>query len=356
MKTHNDVQGKHLKHLDTNSAAMEGLCSLPYEKSPLLRLPFDLRRMIYELVLEPRIVRRGFFSISMATAFLRVCRQVFAETQQFLPTIGDTRLHFFSTTIMIDYLMRLDIEHIRKIRHIRVKGFPIAFYAPNMASLTFYYMDNILAMFPGLQLECLVVEDCFIQTEQYSPRGPQSAHRVIESLMRSKGWKEAHYISPTTRFVRSMTWSAIDPEKPDDWETILKVTDGAASESEVSMYVAITDNEIGMAENPDTRTTYSTASGQLEDMSEAYTRLTASPEKGLHSVEERECIVIAKRGDIDSLLQSGENIAEGLKEISSHSQWKELREGMRYYDIEDSLRTFVLSSVMQAERLAYFSY
>ncbi|CAM6108065.1 unnamed protein product [Calypogeia fissa] len=69
-------------------------------------------------------------------------------------------LRFESTAAMLDHLTTLPASQIALIRHIHVKSFPFPIYTDEeMISYTTYNMSETLALFPGLALDLLTVED-----------------------------------------------------------------------------------------------------------------------------------------------------------------------------------------------------
>lgn len=66
---------------------------------------------------------------------------------------------------MLDTLTKLPREDFKKVRHVRVKGFPLPLFPCELVDeyvpYFTHYFDQALNMLPGLQLDCLTVLDCF---------------------------------------------------------------------------------------------------------------------------------------------------------------------------------------------------
>jgi hypothetical protein len=140
---------------------------------------------------------------------------------------------------MLDSLLSVDMAVITRIRHIHVKAFPFPLYATGRVDYyTTYYFSNALSLFPGLHLDCLIVEDCFHGPGLLDGWRDIVTYFDIEALLTCDGWRELHYITPTTDFMTSLhDHRRKRVAQPENWNTLLRQRDGEASGAEVQMYI-----------------------------------------------------------------------------------------------------------------------
>jgi hypothetical protein len=299
-------------------------------------IPLEIRQMIFKQLFQSITVRRGFGKTSLTnTSILQTCHQFHTEAKNHV--VGNISLHFGGTAAMLDYLTVLTAEHIKQIRQIRLKGFPVPLYTdPEMFSYTTYGMASIIPMFPGLQLDRLIIEDCYHGEGVNDGWGDCGTYFDIESLVRSKGWKELHFITPTTEFMSSPNDQHQQRvAQPAGWDMAIKKIDGETSGAEVKMYVAKEPNVAGMAENPQTRVEYSAVPGHLANPNAVnygpgYTMM--APQK---NSDHREALVVVRRGAGASYIEDGNGLHAEIKSLLEHTTWLELRESDRYVDPED---------------------
>ena len=281
----------------------------------LLTIPLEIRRSIYKELFSLTTVRHGFESTSSEhTSILRACRQIHNEAKEYI--LPNITLHFFSTARMLDCLTAMSPEDISQIRYIRVKGFPFPVYV-NEFYFTTYDFASVLPLFPGLQLDLFTVEDCY--HDPGDGWANDGTYGDINVLLKTSGWKELHYTTPTNEFLRtSRDGNIVQTAQPDVWNKVLQGRDGENSGAEVKMYVANEPNMAGMAENPDTRSEFSVTSGQ-----------------NLETVKYQEVLIVGKRGKGASYIEDGSTLEELLRELFRTMTWQKVKESDKYVDPED---------------------
>lgn len=241
---------------------------------------------------------------------------------------------------MLDTLMSLDPALIGKIRHIRVKAFPFPLYANgNPGYYTTYHFGNALALLPGLQLDRLVVEDCFHDSGIHSGFGNTGTYFDIETLLESDGWKELHYISPTTEFMTSpndlrRSYRQVRVAQPAGWTELLQKRDGEDSGAAVTMYVANEAAKTGITEDPALCSPWTAIPGH---------KLDEGAQIAKEREMEREVRVIARRGRKVNYSQDGSKVDEKIRKLFESHSWSEVKnEGLYlpdwlpyYYDSVD---------------------
>jgi hypothetical protein len=155
-------------------------------------------------------------------------------------------------------------------------------------------MADALPMFPGLQLDRLTVEDCFHDKGVNDPSADYGTRSELSSLISSNGWKELHFISPTTGFLSSSDDNVSVSFAPQlaDWNKTPKIRDGEDSEAEVTMYFTNTPRMAGLVENPQT--------GAADEVLPWELRVTAQKRplymRIVAEIDAREVLMVAKRG------------------------------------------------------------
>jgi hypothetical protein len=286
----------------------------------LLTIPVELREIIFKQLFGSITVRHGFGSTSSThTSILRTCRQLHSEAKPLMaPNIS---LNFKNTEAMVDCLTTLSAVDIQNIRNIRLKGFPVPLYAKKGAGYYMTYaMSFTLPMFPGLKLDCLTVEDCFHDEGVNGGWGDCGTYFDIESLLKSDGWKELHFISPATEFMSSQNdHNNARVAQPAGWNELLKSRDGEHSGAGVKMYFANGPKVAGLAEMPQTRTPWDAVPGQLPPGA-------LMADMGSLDADAREILVVAKRGKDASYVQDGSDLDEDIKSLLSSMSWAEIKE------------------------------
>jgi len=225
---------------------------------------------------------------------------------------------------MLDCLTTLPSNIIKELRRIRVRAFP--FPINNVP----YQMAATLPMFIGLQLDLFTVEDCYHGPGNKDPWGHYGTYFDIETLIFGDGWKELHYISPTTEF---MTGGFDEHRRrvaqPSGWRKHLLDLEGEDSGTDVQMFVAHEAGMEDMAENPETRTEYEATPGHLSQVNQPnvinvpnFVIVGPSREE---NIDRREVLVIAKRGKGVDYVQDGSKFYDGLQEVFSEMTWQEVK-------------------------------
>ncbi|KAN0090647.1 hypothetical protein V8E51_019226 [Hyaloscypha variabilis] len=252
------------------------------------------------------------------TNILRTCRMISIEATPLLaPHIT---LSIWSTKAMIDYFSTLRPEIIQNLRYLRLQeGFPIPLYTQlHRNSFTTFHVSDAFCMFPGLQLDLLTVGDCYHVEGCYYRGGADSSnvgtYQAVDGLIRIDGWKELHFITPTTQFI-----FALD-------------RDGRDSSASVRMFVGMQPDVVGLTEDPETRLDYAAIAGHGLEI-EGYEN--ESPEEQRRHSESREVLVVAKRGVGASYIQDGSDLHQKIKILLSKMNWQEILADGRYLDPED---------------------
>lgn len=185
--------------------------------------------------------------------------------------------------------MSLNPTIINKLRHIHIKAFPFLLYASRAISYyRTYHFSYALALLPGLKLDCLVVEDCFHDLGANDGWGDIGTYRDIECLLESDGWKELHYISPTTEFMTSSRdHQCLRVAQPAGWNGLLQKRDGERSGARVTMYVAKEAGRAGITKEMEQCTSWSAVPGH---------ELKETPKIISEKQANREVRIVARRG------------------------------------------------------------
>lgn len=208
-----------------------------------LTLPVELRQLIYEELFGTYIIRHGFKTFSRVPsakhrgAILQTCKQIHDEARDFLPKCAT--FHFQGTEAMLETLLGMDQAIVTRIRHIRVVSYPFPLYISGKRDFyNTYFFQNALSLFPGLQLERLVVEDAYHGFALVDGWRDIVTYFDIEALIGSNGWKELVYITPTTDFLTSgYDHKRKRKAQPENWNAMLQERDGETSGAEVQMSI-----------------------------------------------------------------------------------------------------------------------
>jgi len=194
-------------------------------------------------------------------------------------------------------------------------------------------------MFPGLQLHLLTVEDPYHVEGAYYPGSANPSHvgtyRAIDGLIRIDGWKELHFITPTTQFMSEPSDPFLHRERvaqPLEWNRLVLDRDGKNSGASVKMFVAKEPDVQGMIEEVETRIGYEAIPGHLLKI-DGY-EMVAEAERQRY-LESREVMVVAKRGVGASYIQDGRQLDKDIKNLLDRISWEEILADGRYLDPED---------------------
>ncbi|KAF4629339.1 hypothetical protein G7Y89_g8812 [Cudoniella acicularis] len=277
-----------------------------------LMIPVELRRLIYKELFTTTTTKHGFSSTSWThTSVLRTSRQLYKEARPIM--LRNILLHFSSTCKFLDCMTDLPADDISQLRYIRTKSFPFPLYADEDAfSYTTYFFGALLPLFPGLQLDLLTVEDCFHDKDVNDGFGDVGTYLDIQELITTKGWKELHYITPTTEWISSKRdHRRCRSAQPATWNAMLQEQDGETSEAKVEMWIGNEPSVKGQAENPETRMPCRIVPSN--NIQEAYV------------YDEREMIVIAKRGNGASYIEDGMELDKGIEHVFQMT-WQDVKQ------------------------------
>ncbi|KAL9121355.1 MAG: hypothetical protein Q9187_002081, partial [Circinaria calcarea] len=200
---------------------------------------------------------------------------------------------------MLDCLTTLSPALIGEIRYLRVNAFTFPITAPaDVRRYTTHPFSVTLSLFPGLQLDLLVVEDCYHDENVNSAWVDIGTCNEISSLVDSDGWKELHFITPTTEFMISPhEYQNSRAAQPSDWNERLQIRDGSGFGALVIMCVANDANLPGATDDPDRRT-LTAVPGHLETTEQAARNNALITNKPRYRcfIDQREVRVVAKRG------------------------------------------------------------
>ena len=285
----------------------------------LSKVPIEIRKMIFEQFFRSITMRHGLGTTSTTyTALLH------SEASHLLAL--NISLHFRSTETMLDCLTILPSDTIKSLRHIRVRAFPFPI------NRTTYQMAHTLPMFLGLQLDLFEVEDCYHDPGENDPWSHCGTYFDVGSLIFNDGWKELHYISPTTEF---MTGAFDEHQRrvaqPSGWREDLLNRDGGDSGATVEMFVANEPGVTRMAENPSSRTAYSAIPGHLSH-ERHQPNVISGPNFVMvepaseEDIDRREVLVVVKRGKGVKYVQDGSRFYKKLQEVFRGKTWQEVKE------------------------------
>ncbi|KAH6678141.1 hypothetical protein B0J14DRAFT_582033 [Halenospora varia] len=292
----------------------------------LLGIPIELKRLIFKSLFSSMITRHGFGTTSStSTSLLRTCRHFYKIARPIM--LSNITLHFSSTCKFLDCLTNLTPDDITQLRYIRTKSFPFPLYRDeDFFPYTTHDFSSVLPLFPGLQLDLLTVEDCYHDERVNDGLGDVRTYIDATFLIHSKGWKELHYITPTTEFMTSRNDRYKTREaQPTSWDKWLKENDDEDSGAGVKMYVAKERGSKGAAEDPERRVAFFAPPGRLPK-----TSLQISQSDGRPVIDEREVMVVAKRGKGVSYVEDGMELNKDIEQTFQEMKWPEIRES-RFY-------------------------
>ena len=146
----------------------------------------------------------------------------------------------------MDLLSSQTSSSLRDLRHLSLKAYPFPIFEPDRFSYTTYDFTYILPLFPGLQLDCLEVEDAFHGSEvEEDGWGHNATYSLLEGLVkRGLGWKELRFRSASDKWMEPVTFQCHQEgkitsethgkdEQPGTWEKWIKERDGDSAEVEM---------------------------------------------------------------------------------------------------------------------------
>ncbi|KAF2274750.1 uncharacterized protein EI97DRAFT_451543 [Westerdykella ornata] len=208
----------------------------------LMSLPPEVRLLIYEQLFGSYVIRHGHGrhatrSNQNRAALLLTCSKIHNEAWPILPQRA--MLHFHGTEAMIETLMGMDLEHITRIRHIRVTPLPFPLYGAGCTEFRhMYYFDDAIKLIGRLNLDQLIIDDAFHGFADVEGWSDVVTYFNIEALPKSDGWSELIYITPNTDFMTSCNDHRQERKaQSQNWRQMLLERDGESSGAGVSMYI-----------------------------------------------------------------------------------------------------------------------
>ncbi|KAF2812519.1 uncharacterized protein BDZ99DRAFT_558579 [Mytilinidion resinicola] len=205
---------------------------------PLLRLPLELRDLIYALVFADLVITHALPTPSSSsssspkplppshrTALLRTSSQLHHEARPHL--LAATTLRFPSTESLLTTLVPLAPATLSHLRRIRVTAYPFPLHTDRgMRYYATYGFAAALALLPGLRVRELEVEDAFGGT------AAEGVASEVGRLVASDGWQELRLVARTAGEAQ---WGGL--ARVGEWDRALKGKDGARSGASVSVWV-----------------------------------------------------------------------------------------------------------------------
>jgi hypothetical protein len=265
------------------------------------RVPQEIRDNIYALLFSTRVTFGARRVTSTSTvwikpapnglAILRACRRTKLE-------IGDSWLSrllfcFEDPYTMLDRLTVLPRDTLSKIRHLRISGDRLVYMIWG-GDDEYYYLDGMLKLLPGLQLDQLTV----LGTRDFAV----SYETLLGLFYDSAGWKTLRFISPHSLLVGFP--GPLRPENHQDasdeeamryrfrrshrlWQSILEGRDGLDSSPSVTVYRAREHGDHHCMFDPDRRVNWA---------EEPFSKGEDPPELNFEHEGEKESMFIAERG------------------------------------------------------------
>ncbi|KAL8855703.1 MAG: hypothetical protein Q9178_007669 [Gyalolechia marmorata] len=286
--------------------------------TPFFRLPLELRQQVYRSHFSTLDLTYPHFGLPH---LLLSSRRLHNEASPLY--CENARFKFKGTKQLVDFLTSIDHETLCKLRHIAVRGFPFPLYSVAEAfSYTTYSFEEVLPLFPGLQLSTLWVGDPFHgKWSSEDGWGHNATYSTVDELIKSQGFKELIYVVENDRFLKPVRFQGPGTQEaesrhpqPSTWDAMIKERDG--SSASVEMYRLLED---GSHRIP-LRT-------EFERVQEA----TGMGDEG--QIEVR-----IKRGTNADHVQKGELLnqwAKGLHELFNELSWEEIKEKGLYVEAED---------------------
>ncbi|KAH8915924.1 hypothetical protein BT69DRAFT_1288211 [Atractiella rhizophila] len=284
----------------------------------LLKLPPELRVQVFQSFFRSLIIKHGFDipRSTYNTSILLACRMFHTEASPLL--LPNITLHFRNTETLVDSFTKFTPEQIRALRFLRVKAFPFPIYAtPNANYYKTHNLSAVLTLFPGLQLDQLIVEDCFHDPGVNDGWGDGGTFVELRSLLRLDGWRELHFFSPNAEFIiyslrsHDHTKATNVEELLSDWKKELTNRDGEESGSEVRLFV--TKEEHQDIEKEEDRTEL-VSKEELQSIELDHSTLV-SAKRG------RNCDIVLKK----KVYQEKEWLFD-IHELFSKMTWEEIKE------------------------------
>ena len=245
----------------------------------------------------------------------------------------NAHLEFSGTKQLLNFLTNIDSATLLQLRHISVHGYPLPVYPnpdnpDNPSHYTTYFFEDILPLFPGLQLSTLQVRDPWHgEGVDEDGWGHDAAYHSVETFIHSQGFKELTYTVAHDRFMKPVQMTSSHGgtteiktserhPQPSTWDAMIKARDGADSGASVTMY-RLLDN--GRRRIP-LETEFETVHQESESTSEGHIE------------------VKIRRGRDADCVQRGEQTHEfglPLSRLFKELTWQQILDRDLYVDPED---------------------
>ncbi|KAF2758725.1 hypothetical protein EJ05DRAFT_476039 [Pseudovirgaria hyperparasitica] len=217
--------------------------------SRLLQVPREIRDNIYSWVFtstrltygedpdDPRSIKRAKKKSRLhSLSLLYTCQQVHREIGS--QWIGWVLFNFQTGEALLDILTEFPEQRVAAIRHLRVNSRPVMLSLPH--DDVYYRLAWILKLVPQLRLDTLTV----IGGDAGMLKGPSGMvdYQILDELVScGSGWKELHYITPTSSilsFAKTTQFGKtyIRKPQPEVWQSTLTNRDGPNSGATVTIF------------------------------------------------------------------------------------------------------------------------
>ena len=213
---------------------------------PFLKLPVELRLKIYAHYF--RSLKPTYPHFCSPPALLHTCRSIYNAAQPLY--IKNTTLDLRTTANLVDFLTSLSTPRIKQLRHLSLRALPFPIYTDeDMDCFHTYGFDQVLPLFPDLQLDTLTLTDAYHGPHvSEDPWGHRATYGEVRSLVEAGcGWRKLIYRSestiwlhPTVRIYGEnsvpLVHNMITQGQPGRWDRMIKQRDGPESGAGVRMW------------------------------------------------------------------------------------------------------------------------
>ncbi len=296
---------------------------------------------------------------SYALAILLTCRTIYAESHTLWSSL--CTLRFTNTGRFLDVLTPLPPAKVSLFRRIIVeKAHPLCLLMPGGGRFNPWPFHEALALLPGLQLEQLIVGDCWHDPElEGEPswqefgggwNADRTTYKLVERLLKkSSGWRELRVFSPTSGMFcwmssdnglngdRNMRWL-----QPAQWRRILQERDGKDLGQDVHIYRGNPHNGANFesvatwyglgVSTPWTswEQTQPTPGTGAEDMQ-------GNVESSKRPNQRKPNVVVARRHESVSCMQDSSSLDPGLARRMHNQSWQQIKELGIFWDPRQDL-------------------
>lgn len=204
----------------------------------LLDLPFELRQQIYTFYLDSLPLTYPDLLPPLLLSSHQLHDEASITWRLSWPT---AQLKFGSITCLLHFLTSIKHATLCKLRHVSVTNhfLPLSPEPAHPFNICFgsrpvFSFDDILPLFPGLQLSTLTIYDSF-HGHQGATGCPDTAYITLRGLIHSQGWKELIYFVPHDWPSRS-AYRHFQLPQPSTWDALIKQRDGIHSGAGVQIF------------------------------------------------------------------------------------------------------------------------